>query len=47
VFIVASRALMHGASDTGTLSHALQTLRDHGHLVERKQLSNVEIWEFR
>jgi uncharacterized membrane protein/O-antigen/teichoic acid export membrane protein len=47
VFIVASRALMKGPSDTATLSHSLQTLRAHGHLVERQHLSNVEIWEFR
>jgi hypothetical protein len=47
VFIVASRALMKGPSDTTTLSHSLQTLRAHGHLVERQHLSNVEIWEFR
>jgi hypothetical protein len=47
VFVVASRALMNGPTDTATLSHSLQTLRAHGHLVERQQLSNVEIWEFR
>jgi hypothetical protein len=47
VFIVASRALMNGPTDRATLSHSLQTLRAHGHLVERQDLSNVEIWEFR
>jgi hypothetical protein len=47
VFVVASRALMNGPTDTTTLSHSLQTLRAHGRLVERRNLSNVEIWEFR
>jgi hypothetical protein len=47
VFIVASRALMHGSTDTARLSHSLKTLRARGHLVKREDLSNVEIWEFR
>ena len=47
VFVVASRALMKGPSDTATLSRSLRTLRDHGRLVERRHLANVEIWEFR
>ncbi|MDQ1361184.1 MAG: hypothetical protein QOJ44_1561, partial [Acidimicrobiaceae bacterium] len=47
VFVVASRALMKGPTDTATLSRSLRTLRVHGRLVERRNLANVEIWEFR
>jgi uncharacterized membrane protein len=47
VFVVVSRALMNGATDSDTLSRSLRTLRAHGRLVERRSLSNVEIWEFR
>ncbi|MGH9073830.1 MAG: glycosyltransferase family 39 protein, partial [Acidimicrobiales bacterium] len=47
VFVVASRSLMKGPTDTTTLSRWLRSLRDHGHLVEHRNLANVQIWEYR
>jgi len=47
VFVVASPALMHGATDTDGLRHTLHTLRAHGRQVDHQKLSNVEVWAFR
>jgi uncharacterized membrane protein len=46
-FVVASPTLMSGADDKATLSELLKTLRSQGRLLQRKQFSNVETWEFR
>ncbi|HVX20963.1 MAG TPA: glycosyltransferase family 39 protein [Acidimicrobiales bacterium] len=46
VFVVASPALMHGASDAGGLRRTLRALRADGRQVEHRTLSNVEVWAF-
>jgi uncharacterized membrane protein len=46
-FILASHSLMNGASDISTLNGVLQNLRLHHRLLQHRNLSNVETWEFR
>jgi O-antigen/teichoic acid export membrane protein len=47
VYVLASPALMNGATDKSTLSKAVVELRAHHHLVSLQHLPNVELWEFR
>jgi hypothetical protein len=47
VFVVASRSLMDGPTDTATLSRALNELRAHDHQVVHRDFANVQTWEFR
>ena len=47
IYVLASPALMNGATDRSTLNRAVTELRAHHHLVALQHLPNVELWEFR